>query len=566
MPFDRAGLHSLGSGAWVYRTRDDAAAVNTAGYWTPAWPLLRRGDAVFRTTLDVNGQVASAGRHVITVAGRAAVSSAAGFDAGSVITPPSPPGAGYVLTSAAAITAGTAFTRVLPAAFTLTALRFRLATASSSGAVSIDVRRNGVSIFTQVQQLGVGETDSLTAIAQPYILTGDTIDFTGHTLTVEITGAGTGAAGLTVDLLGTIGAALTLGASALVGAEEGATVSLAGTYTGTPATSGIELGIFSGNTPVVAYGAATATAGNASRSVTAPAAGSGYTTRLRYRDSQSNAGGVLEAISAPYVIAVSSGPPPPPPFTPLDLGSKTIEWLDFTNGATRTVTSGRYETVVGRKGLLTITQATAGERPTLTTPVAGVDAATFDGVTAGMDLASASVPAALQAFHDTANRAQWIVGRFTGVGGGGLGRVFSREDGSGGTIRIFNSAHSAAPGKVRLLRGSTGGNGQADFDVVTNAPGPTEGFFILKLVELTRAFATSEINGVGPTASSTANATGLRADGSAGLMRFGNAFAGDRTMDGWITDVVWTEGLTVGEEDQLIDFFEARLGRAGLWV
>lgn len=564
MPFDLDGLQHVGGGVYRYATRDDAAAVNAPGYWTGAWPLLRRGDAIFRTTLDGNGLVASAGRHVITAAARTAVTSADGFDAGSVITPPPVPGTGYTLTSAAGISAGTAFTRVLPAAFTLTALRFRLTTASSSGAVSIDVRRNGVSIFTQVQQLGVGETDSTTALAQPYILTGDTIDFTGHTLTVEITAAGTGAAGLTVDLLGTIGAALTLGATALVGAEEAATVNIGGTYTGTPPSGGIELGIFAGATPVVAYGAASASAGTASRSVTAPAAGSGYTTRLRYRDSQTNAGGVLEAISAPYVIVEGSGPPPPPPWSPLDLGAKTIEWLDFTEPTTRTINSGAYESVTGRKSVLTVAQATAGLRPTVTQPGgAGVDAATFDG--SDDVLVSTSLPAALAGFFGTAGRAEWIAGRFTATGGGGLGRVYSREDGSNGTIRIFNSAHQAAPGQVRLLRGSTGGNGQADFALVTNSPGANEGWFILKLVEETRAFANSRINGAAPSPSTTANNTGLRAD-SGGSIRFGNSSAGDRGYAGWITDVVWTEGLTSGEEDQLIDFLELRLGRVGLWV
>jgi hypothetical protein len=571
MPFELDGLQHVGGGVHRYLTRDDAAAVNAPGYWTAAWPLLRAGDAVFRTTLDAGGAVLSAGRHVITAASRGAISSADGFDAGSMITPPELPGAGYTLTSAAAITAATIFTRVLPAAFTLTALRFRLATASSSGAVSIDVRRNGTSIFTQEQQLAAGETDSLTAIAQPYILTGDSIDFTGHTLTVVVTAAGTGAAGLTVDLLGTIGAALSLSAAALVGAEESATVELSGTYTGTPATGGIELAIFSGASPVVAYGAAAASGGTATRSVTAPAQGSGYTTRLRYRDSQTNAGGVLEAISAPYVIAEASGPPPPPPFTPLDLGAKTIEWLDFSNAATRTVTSGAYEQVVGRKSVLTIGQATAGARPALTNPSgvpAGVDAMTFDGV--DDDIFTASVPAALQGFYSSTSRAIWIAGRITGEGEAQLGRLYTRADASNGTIYSFNLAATAPPDAMRLLRGSTGGNGQLDFGLGYDAAAPSasQGFFILKAVydDANRDWLTSRFNGSTGTGSVLTNNTGIRADGSAGSIRFGNTAAGDRTFNGWITDVVYTDGLTAGEETDLITFLEARLGRTGLWV
>lgn len=480
-------------------------------------------------------------------------------------------GVGYVLSSAAGITATTLFTRVLPTAFTLTGLRFRLATASSSGTVSIDVRRNGTTIFTQEQQLAAGETDSTAAIAQPYILTADSIDFTGHTLTVVCTAAGTGAAGLTVDLLGTVGAGLALSAAPLVGAEEGASVSLTGTYTGTPAASGIELGIFSGDTPVVAFGAATATGGNASRSVTAPAAGSGYTTRLRYRDSTANVGGVIQAISSPYVIAAAEGPPPPPPFTPLDLGAKTIEWLDFSNAATRTVTSGAYEQVVGRKSVLTIGQATAGARPALTNPSgvpAGVDAMTFDGV--DDDIFTASVPAALQGFYSSTSRAIWIAGRITGEGEASLGRLYTRADGSAGTIYSFNLAATAPPDAMRLLRGSTGGNGQLDFGLGYDAAAPSasEGFFILKAVydAANRDWLPSRFNGATGTGSVLTNNTGIRADGSAGSIRLGNVAAGDRTFNGWITDVVYTDGLTAGEETDLITFLEARLGRTGLWV
>lgn len=485
--------------------------------------------------------------------------------------PPVLDGSGFTLTTAAAITAATIFTRVLPASFTLTALRFRLATASSSGAVSIDVRRNGTSIFTQEQQLAAGETDSLTAIAQPYILTGDTIDFTGHSLTVVVTSAGTGAAGLTVDLLGEIGATLALSAATTAGAEEGATIAITGTYTGTPATSGIELGIFSGASPVVAYGAASAAGGAASRNVTAPAAGSGYSTRLRYRDSQTNAGGVLEAISAPWVITEAVGPPPPPPFTPLDLGAKTIEWLDFSDGASRTLASGAYEQVVGRKSVLTIGQATPGARPALTNPSglpAGVDAMTFDG--ADDDIFTASVPAALQNFYSSTARAIWIAGRITGEGEAQLGRLYTRADASNGTIYSFNLAATAPPDALRLLRGSTGGNGQLDFGLGYDAAAPSSslGFFILKAVYNAsgRDWLTSRFNGASGTGSVLTNNTGIRADGSAGSIRFGNTAAGDRTFNGWITDVVYTDGLTAGEETDLITFLEARLGRTGLWA
>lgn len=86
MPFDRRGLTHLGGGLHRYRTTDDAATIDAPGYWTAGWPVLRRGDQVFRVTLNGAGQVASSGLHVITASTRTAVSSGsnafAGLEAG----------------------------------------------------------------------------------------------------------------------------------------------------------------------------------------------------------------------------------------------------------------------------------------------------------------------------------------------------------------------------------------------------------------------------------------------------------------------------------------------------
>lgn len=77
MPFDPRELRSIGGGVHRYRTTDSAATVAAPGYWTGAWPALRRGDHVFVVTLDGQGQVVTSGRHIITTSTRTEVSSAA---------------------------------------------------------------------------------------------------------------------------------------------------------------------------------------------------------------------------------------------------------------------------------------------------------------------------------------------------------------------------------------------------------------------------------------------------------------------------------------------------------
>lgn len=78
MPYSRAGLFHIGGGLWRYQTDDAAAAVNAANYWGPAWPLMRVGDQVLRTTVDGTGAVVSTGIHVVTSASRTAATTTGG--------------------------------------------------------------------------------------------------------------------------------------------------------------------------------------------------------------------------------------------------------------------------------------------------------------------------------------------------------------------------------------------------------------------------------------------------------------------------------------------------------
>lgn len=75
-----------------------------------------------------------------------------------------------------------------------------LSTASSSGAVDVDVKKNGTSIFTTRPTVDASEKTSATA-ATPAVLATRTVA-KGDEITVDIVGAGTGAAGLKLTFNG----------------------------------------------------------------------------------------------------------------------------------------------------------------------------------------------------------------------------------------------------------------------------------------------------------------------------------------------------------------------------
>jgi hypothetical protein len=101
-----------------------------------------------------------------------------------------------------ALTAGTnrAYVRA-PLGFTISDVRASLLTGSSSGAVTIDINKNGSTLLSTKLTIDANETTSTTA-ATPYVLSGTTVLDDDH-LSVDIDGAGTGAAGLIVSILGT---------------------------------------------------------------------------------------------------------------------------------------------------------------------------------------------------------------------------------------------------------------------------------------------------------------------------------------------------------------------------
>lgn len=101
-----------------------------------------------------------------------------------------------------AITAGTAkITFRMPHAMTLTAVRASLSTASTSGLVTVDVKEGGASIFSTALTIDATEKTSTTA-AVPAVIS-DAALADDAEITVDIVGAGTGAKGLKLTLIGT---------------------------------------------------------------------------------------------------------------------------------------------------------------------------------------------------------------------------------------------------------------------------------------------------------------------------------------------------------------------------
>ncbi|NIA66975.1 hypothetical protein HBA54_00035 [Pelagibius litoralis] len=101
-----------------------------------------------------------------------------------------------------AITAGTGkISFRMPFAYTVSAVRASLKTASSSGVVTVDINEAGVSIFgAQKLQIDQDETTSVTAALSPTINDATLAD--DAEITVDIDAAGTGAVGLKVSLVG----------------------------------------------------------------------------------------------------------------------------------------------------------------------------------------------------------------------------------------------------------------------------------------------------------------------------------------------------------------------------
>jgi hypothetical protein len=99
------------------------------------------------------------------------------------------------------ITVGNAkVTMRMPYAFTLTAVRSSLATASSSGIPTVDINESGSSILSTKLTIDVGEKTSTTAAVPVVISDSSLADDSEVTFDIDV--AGTGATGLKVTLIG----------------------------------------------------------------------------------------------------------------------------------------------------------------------------------------------------------------------------------------------------------------------------------------------------------------------------------------------------------------------------
>lgn len=90
-----------------------------------------------------------------------------------------------------------------PYAFSLTAVRFALSTASSSGLPTFDVNLNGTTIFSTKATIDVSERTTVSAATQSVLSTSPTVVADDDEFTVDFDVAGTGAAGVKMLLLGT---------------------------------------------------------------------------------------------------------------------------------------------------------------------------------------------------------------------------------------------------------------------------------------------------------------------------------------------------------------------------
>jgi hypothetical protein len=100
---------------------------------------------------------------------------------------------------------GTAVTTFrMPGPFAVTKVRASLTTASTSGEVEVDVKINGVSMFTTTLTIDQDEETSETA-AVAAVLTADPVEIDDDDeITIDIVDAGTGAVGLKVSLEGAL--------------------------------------------------------------------------------------------------------------------------------------------------------------------------------------------------------------------------------------------------------------------------------------------------------------------------------------------------------------------------
>lgn len=119
----------------------------------------------------------------------------------AMLTKPDIPIIAAVSDEITAITVGTAkITFRMPFAMTLNGVRASLTTVSSSGLVTVDINKNGVTILSTKLTIDANEKTSQTAATAAVISSSALAD--DDEITIDIDGAGTGAIGLKVTLIG----------------------------------------------------------------------------------------------------------------------------------------------------------------------------------------------------------------------------------------------------------------------------------------------------------------------------------------------------------------------------
>ncbi len=90
----------------------------------------------------------------------------------------------------------------VPYAFEVRDVRASLSTVSSSGAVTIDVNKNGTTIFSTTLTIDANEKTSTSAAAAHALTTTVVVFDDDDEISIDIDGAGTGATGLKVRIIG----------------------------------------------------------------------------------------------------------------------------------------------------------------------------------------------------------------------------------------------------------------------------------------------------------------------------------------------------------------------------
>ena len=103
-----------------------------------------------------------------------------------------------------AIVVGVAVTLPVLVRMAISQVQCSLGVVSSAGIVTVNIKKNGATIFTTKVTIDANEASSLTAAAAAVLIENPTLISPGDVLSFEIDGAGTGAKGLCAWLLGNL--------------------------------------------------------------------------------------------------------------------------------------------------------------------------------------------------------------------------------------------------------------------------------------------------------------------------------------------------------------------------